>query len=59
MEYWREDSASTATPPALASDVVGQPNEIGSIAFGAALEFIVFEKVGGKSTRLRCINHFD
>jgi len=36
-EYWWEGSASTAIPPTLASDVVGQHNKIGGITFEAAL----------------------
>ena len=36
MEYWQEDSASTAIPLTSAYDVVGQRNKIGGITFGPA-----------------------
>jgi len=35
-KYWWEGSACAATPPPSASDVVGQQNKIGGIAFRAA-----------------------
>jgi len=37
MEYWGEDSASTAMPPTSAFDVMTQHHKIGVITFGAAL----------------------
>ena len=36
-EYCQEGSASTAIPPTLTSDVMGQHNKIGGITFRAAL----------------------
>jgi hypothetical protein len=42
--YWREDSTSTAIPPASAFDVVGQHNKIGGIIFGAPFVFYGAEK---------------
>ena len=37
MEYWWEGSASAAIPPASASVIRDQCNEIGGITFGEAL----------------------
>lgn len=36
-KYWWEGSTSSITPPASASDVLGQHNKIGFITFGAVL----------------------
>jgi len=37
MEYWWENSTSTAIPPPSASAVTGQHNKIGGVTFRAAL----------------------
>ena len=44
MEYWREDSTSTAISPTSASDIVGQHNKIGGINFGVTL--VVSNRLG-------------
>ena len=37
MEYWQKGSTSTAIPPTLVSDIVGQHHSIEDINFRAAL----------------------
>jgi len=37
IEYWQEDSTSTAIPPTYTSDFVGQHNKMGGVTFRAAL----------------------